>query len=39
MRILGRGDTVRARAAAGLLLVGLAFVLAGIGWAVSEAIP
>jgi hypothetical protein len=38
MRILGRGDTVRAKAAAGLLLVGLAFVLAGIGWAVSEAI-
>lgn len=38
MRILGRGDTVRARAAAGLLLVGLAFVLAGIGWAIGDAI-
>jgi len=38
MRILGRGDTRRARAAAGLLLVGLAFVLAGIGWAIGEAI-
>jgi hypothetical protein len=38
MRILGRGDTVRARAAAGLLLVGLALVLAGIGWAIGDAI-
>jgi hypothetical protein len=38
MRILGRGDTVRARAAAGLLLGGLAFVLAGIGWAIGDAI-
>jgi hypothetical protein len=38
MRILGRGDTVRARAAAGLLLVGLAFVLAGIGWAIGDAV-
>jgi hypothetical protein len=38
MRILGRGDTVRARAAAGLLLAGLAFVLAGIGWAIGDAI-
>jgi hypothetical protein len=38
MRILGRGDTLRARAAAGLLLVGLAFVLAGIGWAIGDAI-
>ncbi len=38
MRVLGRGDTVRARTAAGLLLAGLGFVLAGIGWAIGEAI-
>jgi hypothetical protein len=38
MRILGRGDTVRARAAAGLLLAGLALVMAGIGWAIGDAI-
>ena len=38
MRILGGGDMVRARAAAGLFLAGLAFVLAGIGWAIGDAI-
>jgi hypothetical protein len=38
MRILGRGATGRSRAAAALLLAGLAFVAAGIGWAVAEAI-
>jgi hypothetical protein len=38
MRILGHGDTVRARAAATLLLAGLAFVMAGIGWAIGDAI-
>jgi hypothetical protein len=37
MRVLGRGDTRRSRVAAGLLAVGLGFVLAGIGWAVAEA--
>jgi hypothetical protein len=38
MRVLGGGDTTRARAAAGLLLLGLAFVMAGIGWAIGDAI-
>lgn len=38
MRILGGGDTVRARTAAGFLLVGVTFVTAGIGWAIGEAI-
>jgi hypothetical protein len=38
MRILGGGDTSRARAAALLLLVGVTFVTAGIGWAIGEAI-
>lgn len=38
MRVLGRGDTARARTAAVLLLAGLAFVMAGIGWAIGEAL-
>jgi hypothetical protein len=38
MRVLGRGDTRRARAAAALLLVGVTFVAAGIGWAIGQAI-
>jgi hypothetical protein len=38
MRLLGGGDTVRARTAAVLLLAGLAFVMAGIGWAIGEAL-
>ncbi|MEX2011260.1 MAG: hypothetical protein WEF51_03365 [Chloroflexota bacterium] len=38
IRILGRGNTRRARTAAGLLLVGLTFVAAGIGWAIGQAI-
>jgi hypothetical protein len=38
MRVLGRGDTRRARAAALLLVGGVTFVAAGIGWAIGEAI-
>lgn len=38
MRVLGRGDTARARTAAVLLLAGLASVMAGIGWAIGDAL-